>query len=39
LAQNYDLSPRQISTALRLVRKHQDEILAAWKSHFGGRGL
>lgn len=38
LAQNYDLSPRQISTALRLIKKHQNEIFTAWKSHFGGRG-
>ena len=38
LAQNYELSDRQISTALRLVRKHQSEIRAAWEKHFGRRG-
>jgi hypothetical protein len=38
LAQNYELSDRQLATALRLVRKHQDEIRAAWETHFGGRG-
>jgi Domain of unknown function (DUF4160) len=38
LAQNYELSGRQLATALRLVRKHKDEISAAWEKHFGGRG-
>jgi Domain of unknown function (DUF4160) len=38
LAQNYELSDRQISTAVRLVRKHQNEIRAAWEKHFGRRG-
>ena len=38
LAQNYGLSDRQLATALRLVRKHKDEIRAAWQSHFGRRG-
>jgi Domain of unknown function (DUF4160) len=35
LAQNHGLSSRQVATALRLVRKNQDEIRAAWKAHFG----
>ena len=34
LAHNYGLSSRQISRALNLVRKHEDEIRAAWKAHF-----
>jgi hypothetical protein len=38
LAQNYELSDRQILTAFRLVRKHQNEIRAAWEKHFGRRG-
>ncbi len=37
LAQNYELSPRQVSKALNLVRKHHDEIRAAWKAHFERR--
>ncbi len=37
LAQNYELSPRQVSKALALVRKHQDEIRAAWKTDFERR--
>jgi predicted nuclease of predicted toxin-antitoxin system len=32
--QNYELSDRQLSTALKLVRKHKDEIRAAWEKHF-----
>jgi hypothetical protein len=38
LAQNYGLSSRRLSTALRLVRKHKDEIRSSWQSHFGRRG-
>ena len=38
LAQDYELSARQLATALRLVRRHKDEIRAAWEKHFGGRG-
>ena len=34
LAHNYGLSTRQVSKALGLVRKHEDEIRAAWKKHF-----
>jgi hypothetical protein len=36
LAQNHGLSSRHISKALSLVRKHEDEICAAWKIHFQG---
>jgi hypothetical protein len=35
LAQNYGLNPRQLSTALRLIREHEDEIHEAWQAHFG----
>ena len=35
LAQNYGLTSRQLSTALRLIREHENEIRAAWKVHFG----
>lgn len=36
LAQNHGLNSRHISKALSLVRKHEDEIRAAWKAHFQG---
>ena len=36
LADNQGLSQRQISEALILVKQHQQEILHAWNSHFGG---
>jgi hypothetical protein len=35
LAKNYGLPPRKISTALKLVREHEDEIREAWTEHFG----
>lgn len=35
LAQNYGLNPRQITTTLRLVREHEDQIRKAWQDHFG----
>jgi hypothetical protein len=35
LFENYGLSPRQVSSALRLIREHEDEIRQAWKAHFG----
>ena len=38
LAHNYELSKSQLSTALRLVRKHKHEIRVAWERHFGRRG-
>jgi hypothetical protein len=34
LAQNYGLSRRSLATALRLIREHENEIRAAWKTHF-----
>ena len=34
LAQNYGLSDRQLTTAFRLIREHEDEIRAGWKAHF-----
>ena len=34
VAQNYGLSGRRLATALRLAREHQDEIRAAWHTHF-----
>lgn len=34
-AQNYGLSQSQMTSALRLIRKHEDEIRKAWKAHFG----
>jgi Domain of unknown function (DUF4160) len=36
LAQNYGLNTRQINSALRLIREHEDEIREAWEAHFGG---
>ena len=38
VAHNYGLSGARLSTALRLVQEHQDEILAAWNTHFARRG-
>ena len=35
VAQNYGLSPRQLAAALRLVRRNENEIRAAWEEHFG----
>ena len=36
VAQNYGLSPARLSAALRLVQEHEDEIRAAWQTHFRG---
>lgn len=36
LAQNYGLTDRQLSKALRLIQEHEHEIRAAWEKHFGG---
>jgi hypothetical protein len=36
LAKNYGLNPRQLSMARDLIRRHRNEIGAAWKAHFGG---
>lgn len=35
LAQNYGLSSTRLSTALRLIQEHENEIRAAWQQHFG----
>ncbi len=35
LAQNYGLSQARITTALRLIREHENEIRDAWQAHFG----
>ena len=35
LAVNQGLNSKQIADALSLVKQHQEEILNAWKSHFG----
>jgi hypothetical protein len=35
VAQNYGLSLGRLRTALRLVQEHEDEIRAAWQTHFG----
>jgi hypothetical protein len=37
VAQNDGLSPARLSAALRLVQEHEDEIRAAWQTHFGRR--
>jgi hypothetical protein len=36
LAQNCGLSSVRAAVAVRLAREHEDEIRAAWKTHFGG---
>ena len=35
LALNKGLNSKQVSEALLLVQQHHEEILDAWKSHFG----
>ena len=35
LAQNYGLSAHRVAAIVRLIRRHGDEIRAAWKKHFG----
>ena len=35
LAQNYGLAAKRINTALKTIRKHENEIRAAWRKHFG----
>lgn len=35
VAQNYGLSPARLTAVLRLVQEHEDEIRAAWQTHFG----
>ncbi len=34
LAQRYGMNPRHVNAAMRLIREHEDEIRAAWKTHF-----
>ena len=36
LAKNYGLSSRRVSLARDLIRRHEDEIRAAWKTYFRG---
>lgn len=35
VAQNYGLSPGRLAAVLRLVQEHEDDIRAAWQTHFG----
>ena len=35
LAQNHGLSRSSLSSALRLIQEHADEIRDAWNRHFG----
>ena len=35
LARNDGMSARRLTSALHLVRRHEREIRAAWKKHFG----
>lgn len=35
VAQSHGLSRRRLTAALRLVEEHEDEIRAAWQTHFG----
>ena len=35
LAENYGLSSRELTRAIRLIREHKDDIRKAWESHFG----
>jgi uncharacterized protein DUF4160 len=34
LARNHGLSKRRIAAARRLIEEHEDEIRAAWRTHF-----
>jgi hypothetical protein len=36
VAANHGLNPRRLAAALRLVRRSESEIRAAWEEHFGG---
>ena len=36
LALNKGLNSKQVNEALLLVQQHREEILNAWKQHFGG---
>jgi hypothetical protein len=35
LAQNYGLTARQVNSALRAIKEHENEIREAWAAHFG----
>jgi hypothetical protein len=35
LAQNYGLSQKELSKALRLIKEHEHDIRSAWTRHFG----
>ncbi len=37
VAQNYALSPARLTAALRLVQERENEIRAAWQTHFDRR--
>lgn len=34
LAQNDGMNPRHVHAAMRLIQEHENEIRAAWKTHF-----
>ena len=36
VAENHGLTERELRTALRAIREHEDEIRSGWKEHFGG---
>jgi len=33
LAQNYGLTDRRVAIAIRYIREHESEVIAAWKAH------
>lgn len=35
LAQNYGLTTNRLTTALKILKEHQNEIRQAWERHFG----
>jgi Domain of unknown function (DUF4160) len=35
LAQNYGLSQKELSEALRLIKEHEHDIRSAWHKYFG----
>ncbi len=34
LAENYGLSEREVTTAVKILKRRGDEIRTAWRSHF-----
>lgn len=34
--ENHGLGPADLRNAMRAIREHEDDIRAAWKTHFGG---